>query len=247
MRNTRLFLLSFLGFLLACPLRAGYTAPTFGGFRKVLYVGDSLTVGPFGREMQSFLCEQFSENRVYMYASCGSSPEHWLDSEPTYLSKCGCRVKTPSTFLLREFEKGQPPKPFATPKLIPLLEQIHPTSVVVQLGTNWFDLLEQHPGADEMTRLSALLDHFVDTIQSAPGRPALLWITPPDSARFRAIQGNVTKLLVSAGRRKRFTIIDSSSMVRYEPGQSGNDGVHYFGADAMRWAEGVKKRLRLLL
>jgi hypothetical protein len=36
-------------------------------------------------------------------------------------------------------------------------------------------------------------------------------------------------------------------MVRYEAGQSGGDGVHYFGADAVKWAEGVKKRLRLVL
>lgn len=243
----RVFFFFLWTFTATFPLRAGYTNPVFNGSQKILYIGDSLTVGPFGRELQNFLCERLSEKRVYVYASCGSSPEHWLDHEPTHLSKCGCRVKTPSTFLLREFENGLPPEPFATPKLLPLLERIRPTTVIIQLGTNWFDVLERHSGAEEIARLGVFLDAFVDTIQSAPGRPALLWITPPDSARFRGVQAHVTNLLLSTSRRKRFTVINSSSMVRYEPGQSGRDGVHYFGADALKWAEGVKSRLRTLL
>lgn len=247
MHRARLFLLCWLGLWLAAPTEAGYTAPAFNGTRKVLFLGDSLTVGPFGRELQSFLSEQVSERRLFIYASCGASPEHWLDDEAPYVSKCGFRVKTPSTFQLGEFEKGSPPKPFSTPKLTPLLNQIRPTTVIVQMGTNWFDLVEQHPGSEEILRLGAFLERFVDAIQNAPGRPALIWITPPDSARFRAVQGSVTKLLTSAGKRKRFTVIDSSSMVRYEPGQSGGDGIHYFGADAAKWADGVKKRLRNLL
>jgi hypothetical protein len=247
MHKARLLLLCVLGLWLSAKTQAGYTTPALEGARKILFLGDSLTVGPFGREMQSFLCEQVSERRVYIYASCGASPENWLDEEPPYVSKCGFRVKTPSSFLLGEFEKGSRPKPFSTPKLTPLLTQIHPTTVIVQMGTNWFDLLERQPGPDEITRLGSLLESFADAIQSAPGRPTLIWITPPDSSRFRAVQGSVTKLLTTTGRRKRFTVIDSSGMVRYQPGQSGGDGVHYFGADAAKWADGVKKRLRNLL
>lgn len=247
MITCRHFIVFFFGFLAVFPLHAGYTKPVFSGSLKVLYIGDSLTVGPFGRELQNFLCENFSEKRVYVYASCGSSPEHWLDHEPAHVSKCGCRVKTPSLFMVREFEKGRPPEPFVTPKLSPLLDRIRPTTVIVQLGTNWFDLLEQHPSAEEIARLEVFLNAFVDTIQNGPGRPALLWITPPDSSRFRSIQGKVTKLLISTGKRKHFTVIDSSSLVRYEPGHSGGDGVHYYGASAITWADGVKKRLLNLL
>jgi hypothetical protein len=247
MRPTRFLLLFFLSLTANLPLRAGYTAAGFNATQKILYVGDSLTVGPFGRELQNFLCDQFGEGRVYLYASCGASPESWLDGEASYISRCGCRVKTPALFMVREFEKGVAPEPFATPKLTPLLAQVRPSVVIVQLGTNWFDLLEQHPGPEEMARLDAFLDRFVDTIQNAPGRPSLLWITPPDSARFRSVQTSVTQLLLATGKRKRFAVINSSSMVRYEPGLSGGDGVHYYGADAMKWADGVKKRLLSLL
>ena len=247
MRHARFLVLVLLSLCASGPLRAGYTPSSINASQKILYIGDSLTVGPFGREIQNFLCEQFGDRRVYIYASCGSSPENWLDGEPIYASKCGCRVKTPSLFMLREFEKGVAPEAFTTPKLDPLLSRIGPSVVLVQLGTNWFDLLERHPGADELARLGAFLDRFADTILNAPSHPTLLWITPPDSARFRGVQTAVTKLLLSAGRRKRFTVIDSSNMVRYEPGQSGGDGVHYYGADAVKWADGVKKRLLHLL
>lgn len=247
MITCRHFFAFFFGLFAVFPLHAAYTKPFFSGSQKILYIGDSLTVGPFGRELQGFLCERFGEKRVHLYASCGSSPEHWLDSEPSHVSKCGCRVKTPSQFMVHEFEKGRPPEPYATPKLSPLLVQVRPTTVIVQLGTNWFDLLEQHPSAEEVARLEVFLNAFVDTIKNSPGRPALLWITPPDSSRFRSIQGKVTKLLISTGKRKLFTVIDSSTMVRYEPGHSGGDGVHYYGASAITWAEGVKKRLLSLL
>ncbi len=246
MLTPRLLFLCLFGLCLSSA-HANYSTPPPGSARRVLFVGDSLSVGPFGREMQNFLCDQAGEGRVYVVASCGSSPEHWLEGETTFVSKCGSRVKTPNTFAHHEFEKGRPPEPFTTPKIAPLLERIRPATVVVQLGTNWFDLVEAHPGPEELARLGAILERFADTVQSAPGRPLLVWITPPDSARFRKVQESVTKLLLSAGKRKRFAVIDSSSMVRYETGQSGGDGIHYFGADAVKWADGVKKRLRLLL
>lgn len=228
----------------------GYTTPLislFGGGRKVLFLGDSLTVGPFGREMQSFLCEEYNEKRVFIYASCGSSPENWLENEPSFVSRCGSRVKTPTSFALREFEHGHPPQPFTTPKVEALLDQIRPTAVLVQLGTNWFDRLEQNSGPEEVARLGTFLNGFVDAIQNAPGRPALIWITPPDSSRFRRVQSVVTELILASAKRRRFAVIDSSRLVHYEPGKSGGDGVHYSSEAAAEWAKGVKNKLRALL
>ena len=228
----------------------GYSTPLvsiFGGSRSVLLLGDSLSVGPFGREMQSFLCEEFNERRIFIYASCGSSPEHWLGNEPAFISRCGSRVKTPSSFTLSEFDHGHSPQPFTTPKIEALLEQIHPTAVVVQLGTNWFDRLEQNSGPEEIARLEGFLDGFVDAVQNAPGRPALIWITPPDSSRFRKVQSIVTNLILLTAKRKSFAVIDSSSLVHYELGKSGGDGVHYSSEAAALWAKGVKNKLRGLL
>jgi hypothetical protein len=74
-----------------------------------------------------------------------------------------------------------------------------------------------------------------------------VWVTPPDSERFRNVQTKVFKLINDAGRNKKFEVIDSSSMVRYKKGTSGGDGVHYYGPDAIKWADGVTTRLYKIL
>jgi hypothetical protein len=216
-------------------------------FRKVLMLGDSLSVGPFGQEMQHFLIERFGESRVYLLASCGSSPEHWLGSEPEFVAKCGYRVKTPRQYLLGEYEKGHRPAPFPTPKLEHILAKTHPDLILVQLGTNWFDLLEQAASPDRIEHLDGIVDRFATTLLAAYPRPQLIWITPPDSARFRKVQGVVTDILRRASRRLRFTCIDSSDLVEYIPGKSGGDGVHYASAAAEKWANGVKGCLLKML
>jgi hypothetical protein len=243
---------SFLGRVLAAALPAPTLHATYGSggavsFRRVLMLGDSLSVGPFGQEMQHFLIDRFGESRVYLLASCGSSPEHWLGSEPEFVAKCGYRVKTPRQYMLGEYEKGRRPEPFPTPKLEQILAQTHPDLVLVQLGTNWFDLLEQSSAPEVLDRLEAIADRFAATLLSADPRPQLVWITPPDSARFRKVQGMVTELLQRSGRRRRFDCIVSSALVHYIPGQSGGDGVHYASAAAEKWASGVKGCLLKML
>ena len=243
---------SFLGLVLGIALPAPVLHATYGGggaliFRRVLMLGDSLSVGPFGQEMQHFLIERFGESRVYLLASCGASPEHWLGSEPEFVAKCGYRVKTPRQYLLGVYEKGRRPEPFPTPKLEQIQAKTRPDLVLVQLGTNWFDLLEQSSTPEVIERLEGIVDRFAATLLSAERKPQLVWITPPDSARFRKVQGLVTDLLNRVGRRRRFDCIDSSALVHYIPGQSGGDGVHYASAAAEKWASGVKGRLLKML
>ncbi len=243
---------SFLGLILGAALPAPTLHATYGGggsvfFRRVLMLGDSLSVGPFGEEMQHFLIERFGESRVYMLASCGASPEHWLGSEPEFVARCGYRVKTPRQYMLGVYDKGRRPEPFPTPKLEQILSKTHPDLVLVQLGTNWFDLLEQSSTPEVIERLEGIVERFVSTLLSAKTRPQLVWITPPDSARFRRVQGMVTELLSRVGRRRRFACINSSALVRYVPGQSGADGVHYASAAAEKWASGVKGCLLKML
>jgi hypothetical protein len=243
---------AFFGFVLGAGLHSPVLHATYGGggavnFKRVLMLGDSLSVGPFGQEMQHFLIERFGESRVYLLASCGSSPEHWLGSEPEFISRCGYRVKTPRQYMLGEYEKGRRPEPFPTPKLEQILLKTRPDLVLVQLGTNWFDLLEQAATPEVLERLESIVERFVAALQGAEPRPQLVWITPPDSARFRRVQGMVTALLRRVGRRRCFSCIDSSALVQYVPGQSGADGVHYATVAAEKWANGVKERLLKIL
>src|SRR3712207_2466680 len=107
---------------------------------RVLMIGDSLSAGPFGEAVQQHLARKFGPQNVAAYASCGSSPEHWLAAEPGFYTKCGDRESTPDKPpVMRDFVNGKPPRPTLTPKLEPIVRRYQPTIVVAQLGTNWMD------------------------------------------------------------------------------------------------------------
>jgi hypothetical protein len=95
--------------------------PSVSGSR-VLMVGDSMTVGGFGEAMQDYLLRRFGSGNVAVYASCGSSPEHWIRSGPNFVTKCGYREQTPRSSILRDFQNGKQPEPAITPKLEDLVE-----------------------------------------------------------------------------------------------------------------------------
>ena len=120
-------------------------------------VGDSLSVGKFGEVVQVHLAQKYP---VAAYASCGSSPEHWLSGEPDFITKCGYRQHTIDSDVFRDFVNGRPPRPTLTPKLAKLINRHKPTILIVQLGTNWMD----RSLTDE--QMSDYLDRFVG--RSAP-------------------------------------------------------------------------------
>ena len=222
-----------------------YAPASKGLSERVLLLGDSLTVGPFGDNLQNFLIDQYSDRGVGVIAVCGCSPEHWLGDEPVFSSRCGYRYKRPGDLRLGRYENGVPPKSFPVPKLESILRSWRPSVLLVQLGTNWFDRLAEDEKT--LTSLEPILDRFASTVRNSLPLATLVWITPPDSSRFRRVQHGVTRLIKQAGIRHRFRVIDSSEMIRYESGKSGGDGVHLSTPAADLWAEKVKRKLRPLL
>ena len=103
---------------------------------SILMIGDSLSCGKFGEAIQMHLA---LKHRVSAYASCGSSPEHWLATEPDFITKCGYRQRTTDSDIFTDWVNGRAPRPTRTPKLADLIRKHKPTMLVVQLGTNWMD------------------------------------------------------------------------------------------------------------
>src|SRR3954465_13646937 len=79
---------------------------------SILMIGDSLSVGRFGEMVQMHLA---LKHRVAAYASCGSSPEHWLASEPAFVTKCGYRQLTRDSGIFTDWPNGPPPPPPGPP------------------------------------------------------------------------------------------------------------------------------------
>jgi len=70
------------------------STPPPAGVTRVLMIGDSLSAGAFGEAVQQHLARKFGPQNVAAYASCGSSPEHWLANEPEFYTPCGYREST---------------------------------------------------------------------------------------------------------------------------------------------------------
>ena len=200
---------------------------------SVLLIGDSLSVGKFGETVQAHLA---LKRRVAAYASCGSSPEHWLAAEPAFFTKCGYRERTTTSDIYSDFVNGRPPRPTRTPKLADLVRKHKPTIVVVQLGTNWMD----RSLSDE--QMSDYLNRFVDEARRGPVEK-IVWIAPPDHSSLRKVQGKVHQLIRRAATRKGFEVIDSRKVTHYVVGKTGGDGVHYNNESSEAWARGIQREL----
>jgi hypothetical protein len=228
-----------------------YNGPRFAtgtGAIRVLMIGDSLTVGGFGEAMQDYFLKRFGRNNVAVYAACGSSPEQWLRSGPEFLTKCGYREQTPHTTILYDFVNGIPPQPAVTPKLEDLIGSLRPTTLIVQLGTNWMDGMLGHSVGDD-SNYSQILDRFVAAVHDGPNTVRqIIWITPPDSSRYsNEVKRSVRDLIKCAAQKYSFQMIDSGSMTHYVPGRSGGDGVHYNSEEAKQWASLVTRELDHML
>ena len=231
------FLLATNGTARTAAKRA-FSEPPAAATTRVLMIGDSLSAGPFGEAVQQHLARNFGPQNVAAYASCGSSPEHWLQGEPGFYTKCGYRESTPDRPpVMRDFVNGKPPRPTLTPKLEGLVRRHQPTVVVAQLGTNWMDRNLSD------SQISSFLDRF---IAAARGRSVrqIVWIAPPDSSSMPArAQARIHRLIQAGAKRGRFDVIDSRQLTNYIPGKTGGDGVHYNSESSRAWAAKVNDRL----
>ncbi|HEV2840572.1 MAG TPA: SGNH/GDSL hydrolase family protein [Chthoniobacterales bacterium] len=197
---------------------------------SILMVGDSLSVGKFGEVVQRHLSRKYP---VAAYASCGSSPEHWLTAEPDFITKCGYRQHTIDSDVFRDFTNGKPPRPTLTPKLTKLLKKHRPTILIVQLGTNWMDRSLTD------AQMNDYLHRFVGEARRGSVQE-IIWITPPDSSALRKTQGRVHGLIQQAARRDGFQLVDSRGVTRYVVGKTGGDGVHYNSEASEAWARRIQ-------
>jgi hypothetical protein len=216
------------------PARSSVEATTT---TRVLMIGDSLSVGAFGEAVQQHLASKFGPQNVAAFASCGSSPEHWLTDEPGFYTKCGYRESTPDRLpIYRDFVNGKPPRKKLTPKLAGLVSRYRPTVVVVQLGTNWMDRNLSD------AEISSFAHRFIREARG-PSVRQIIWVAPPDSSAMRKTQARIHQLIAQAAARDRFEVIDSRQMTHYVPGKTGGDGVHYNKEASRAWASKINVAL----
>ena len=208
---------------------------------KVLVIGDSLSLGPFGEALEGFLRKWNAASDVCLFASCGSSPEHWLKTTPDFMTPCGYRESTPDGGMKVDFSNGQRPRLARTPKIPEILARFSPQIVVVQLGTNWMDGLPANAVQDGEAHKQIIREFIKELRAQSPPPARIVWVLPPESSKYSpTVKGEVERWVTECAKELGFQTILSRRMTgKYMPGKTGGDGVHYGDADAEKWAKGV--------
>jgi hypothetical protein len=208
---------------------------------RVLLIGDSLSVGPFGQALEESLKRRYGARGYCVFASCGSSPEDWLRGRPVFTTRCGYRQVTPAGSFVREYSGGRRPPPVRTPKLPAIFARFRPELVIVQLGTNWMEKVaaSARPDGDAYRRI---IRDFIRELRSAPGPPPrIVWVMPPASSAYPVrVHAEVETWITESARTLGFSVINSRKITGpYRRGETGGDGVHYSGPAGRAWARGV--------
>lgn len=225
-------------------ITAGPGVSSSAGIGRVLMIGDSLSVGSFGDTMESYLMQKAGVRQTYIYASCGSSVQSWISSTKTFVTTCGYRETRPGVHILQKHRNGRRPPPAPTPKIEPMLRKIRPDTLIVQLGTNHFDVFQRH-GSAKLEEERGYFEAFARALTSSGARPArIIWIMPPDSSKFSlAVETAVEKLIYDTCRRHRIIPMRSKAVTKYIPGTTGGDGVHYADKPGQEWASRVIREM----
>ena len=182
----------------------------------ILFIGDSHSVGPFGWTFDQNLRD--GGHQVASYASCGSYPRWWTNSQTT---SCGFFSRNLNGTIV---QIQQSP----TPLMDDLLSEIKPDVVVMEFGGNYVTT----PNDDFVVND---IKAFIAKIKATGA--ACFWITNPDTRNNRVHIPRILGL-IKKGVGNDCPIFESHLVTRYP--DTGGDGTHYwngFGTSiAIAWA-----------
>jgi hypothetical protein len=187
---------------------------------STLLIGDSHSVGAFGKTLDSLMRED-KTREVRTVASCGSIIRWFYTGTPT---SCGF-LQIDAEGKMTESLKAH------TPLISWLLAEKKPDLIIVELGANY---MVGYPD----TTLVRDVEQLLKDIDSTGAK--CLWVSPPDSRKYREQR----KLLVARLEKlvsARCQWFDSLQFTRYP--DTGGDGVHYSTSNmipiAKEWASQV--------
>ena len=171
---------------------------------NILFIGDSHSVGTFGKVEDSLL-RGLPGFGVATYASCGSSPDWWTLGRPT---TCGYMWKD----LSGNVQSGTDA---TTPLISTLLAQIKPMFTVVEQGTNLYGAPLDYASSTSQALAQAIVNSGSKCI----------WIGPPTSAQQDGTPEGQMWDAMTAVLSPLCQVIDSRPYTYYPA--TGGDGTHY--------------------
>ncbi len=200
--------------------------------KRVLYLGDSLSMGAFGKTLDGEL--RSNRNEVYTYVTGGATPYYWLSVYDPMSCSIGHWEKTPESDVRRNVVKK-------VPKVEDLIARHQPEVVIVQTGTNLYATLrsKRRSKQENIRELTNLIENMCKTVVNSGAE--LYWISPPDAhtGRYpRELQEEM--LAVTHSVVDRYGVLfESGTVTRYTDPYPKTDGIHYGPTQAKAWGEKV--------
>tara|TARA_R110002096_G_scaffold4493_3_gene20762 strand:- start:11155 stop:12516 length:1362 start_codon:yes stop_codon:yes gene_type:complete len=210
------------------------TTFTHAAKSKVLYLGDSLSMGAFGRTLDANMRSEKLE--VYTYVAGGASPYYWLSRYEPISCSIGYWEKTPTLEKRVGYIR-------AVPKVETLLDSYKPDVVVVQTGVNLYATLrsKRREKKENVKLVETLIMDMCRAVHSKGAHS--YWITPPEShpKRFSSdLQQELTTIMKRVVGGLGGKVFESAEVTQWTGNYPvGSDGIHYGPDQSIDWASKV--------
>ncbi len=200
---------------------------------RVLYLGDSLSIGSFGQTFDGWMRRTGLE--VHTVVAGGASPYYWLKAYQTLPCTIGFWEKSPTSERRLGYVR-------AVPKLEDLVKEHSPDVVVVQTGINLYATLRsrRRPAEENREEVRSLIDQMCFSISKQGAHS--YWILPPHSHESRypaTLQKELAKLMESVVTQYKGGVFESQEYTQFVDPYPATDGIHYGPEEARQWAEKV--------
>lgn len=225
---------AFLGkslLLVSLWLSAGSEAAD--GKARILYLGDSLSIGAFGQTLDSSM--RSSGFQVHTVVVGGATPYYWLKNYQALPCTIGFWEKSEASERRVGYVR-------AVPKIEDLMAGTKPNVVVVQTGINLYATLrsKRRPKEENVAEVRSLIDQMCHAIAEAGA--VSYWVLPPHSHEERytsELQEELASIMREVVGRYEGTVFESRKVTKFVDPYPATDGIHYGPAEARGWAEKV--------
>src|SRR6476660_967784 len=219
----------------------------------VLILGDSLGLCGFSKRLDQKFRADPRVKSVFTYCTCGTNPLSWLKEKPFANVQTHCGYwsieSKPDPHGIKEQRdtygepSGHRPTSHTVPKLDELLATIQPDILVMQTGSNLFELFSGREKVKPDRDGPMLRKYLVPFAKKAITPPSKLrkiyWVAPPISGR---VSGEVQEFVFEQTQKDISGVthvMDSRKLVAYPYKHMDPDKEHFVGEDMNRWADKV--------
>jgi hypothetical protein len=219
----------------------------------VLILGDSLGLCGFSKRLDEKFRADPRVKSVFTYCTCGTNPMSWLKEKPYAHVQTHCGYwsveSRPDSHAFKELRdtygtpSGHRPTSHPVPKLDDLLATIQPDILVMQTGSNLFELFSGREKVKPDRDGPMLRKYLVPFVKKAITPPSKLrkiyWVAPPISGH---VSGEVQQFVFEQTQKdigSVTSVIDSRKLIAYPYKHMEPDKEHFVGEDMNKWADKV--------